>query len=76
MNFFKKFREIERNASWKSQIIGVLLFFVCFKVVPIIVMIIVAIIFGDGDYSSLGDAAGLLSGCYVYYKALRRYPKK
>ena len=75
-NFFKKFRDLERNASWKGQIIGLFLFYICFKVVPVIVIIVVAIIFGDGHYLDLGTALGLISGCYVYYKVLRRYPKK
>ncbi len=74
-NFFKNFRDLEYNASWKGQIIGLLLFYICFRFVPTIVIIVAAIIFGDGHYLDLGTAIALLLGCYAYYKALRQYPK-
>lgn len=75
-NFFKNFRDIERNASWKGQIIGILLFYICFKIAPLIVIIVAALIFGDGHYLDLGTATGLILGCFVYYKSLQKYPKK
>ena len=72
----KNLRAVEKNASLKGQIFGILLFYVSFKAVPVIILILFTIVFGNGDYLAVGNLVGIALGCFLYYKALCQYPRK
>ena len=75
IGFFKKWREVEKNASWKGQGLGIFLFFVCWKVLEIILAIVLVIVFRGGHYNDLTSVVGIIFGFYVYYKVLLKHQK-
>lgn len=75
IEFFKMWRELEKNASWKGQGLGIMLFFVCWKSIEIIFAIILVIVFRGGHYNELTGLIGIVFGFYVYYKILQKYQK-
>jgi len=70
-NFFKKWREIEKNASWKGQLLGLFLYGACFKVLQTITNITLATVFPPDIIWDIGTGIGLILGFYVYHKILR-----
>ncbi len=74
-NFFKKWRDAERNATYLGQALGLLSLYFCYKITEVIVIILFAIILGDGHYIEYGMLAGFIVGFHVYYKILIKYTK-
>lgn len=74
-NFFQKWRDAEGNATYLGQALGLLSFYLCYKITAVLVIILFAIILGDGHYIDYGTLAGFIAGFYVYYKVLIKYTK-
>ncbi len=75
--FLKRLYGIERNATWMGQIWGLICFFICWKVVTVVV-ILGSLILGDSTadlLSLLGNILGIILGIFVYYKIISRYQK-
>lgn len=70
------FLYMERNASWKGQILGVIAFYILFRVTPLLVIVLFTLIFGDGHYMDVGMFLGIILGCVAYYKIIQKFQKK
>lgn len=72
---WKNLLNLERNTSWQGQILGIIVFYICFKIITVFTILILAIILGDGSYLDFGYVIGLLGGFYIYRLILKRFQK-
>jgi hypothetical protein len=76
MDYLKRFRELEANASWGTQLLGVVLFYISWKLFAGFSLLGMALALGDGHYLDYANFLGLMFGVYVYYKVLKERGKK